>query len=283
MKKFSGFLTLLGIFFFFLWSTFYLSQQRKASWNIIINKKSAEKILKSAEGFSATKSYKKHLVFLTAKTATEYIKKKKSSWSLKDIVLTIQPLSEFNIKNKRFVLKSKLGVFNQEDEGLSFLSKVEMNWGAYKMLAQNLVYDLKTSHLISKKPVVIDHASFFIRSGGVKIFLNKLHLTLTLGSELRFKNTLLGSSIKSEEINYNFQDAFLFNKEVKIFHTTYKGFSNQLLLNHYKKKITYTLKGKVSLLVGGHSFKGKSLLFDPVDQSIEMQQGKIKMDESLNF
>lgn len=284
MKKFSGFFAIIGILCFFLWSTFYLLQERKNSWQIVITQLAKEKLVKSVQGFQASKKYKKYLVSIFAKTAMEYEKKEDSRWVLKDIILTIKVFSNsMALSSKTFILKSRSAVFDQKIELLSFTDIVYMDFSQYTMEVKGLKYDLKANKLFSYKGALIKNSFFNIVSKGLKLSLNPLYLTLFLGTQLKFKNNLLGSGIKAEGLSYNFKDYFIFKKQVKIFHKAYNSFSDQLIFNNSKEHLQYILKGNVLISIGGHNFRGDLVLFDPIDQSIEIKKGKIQIDESLNF
>lgn len=283
MKKFFGLFTLIGILFFFVWSTFYLLEERKESWRVVIKQLPKNQLIKSFQGFQTSKKYKKYLISIFAKTALEYKNNDNNRWTLKDITVKVQIFSSSVLNTKKFTLRSSSAIFDQKEELLFFTDTVYMDLPQYLMEVKALRYNLKTNQLFSSKEVLIKNSSFVILSNGFQFFLNQWYLKLFSGVELKFKNSLIGSGIKSQELSYNFKDHFVFNKQVRIFHKTYKGFSDQLVFNDFKENIQYILNANVSLFVGGHKFKGEKVLFSPVDQSVEIKHGSIQIDESLSF
>ncbi len=284
MKKFSGLFISVGIFCVFLWSIFYLLEERKNSWNIVIKQITHDKVITSIEGFSAFRKYKTYLVSVLAKTAIENDSNENRRWVLKDITLTVKWIAKSKaLKPKVLILKSQSAIFDKSIGLLRFTDTAYISFSKYNVEVQDLQYDFKTSQLFSNTKVAIKSNTFYITSKGLKLNLTPLQIKLFSKVKLQFTNQLSGSSITSEKLSYNFKDHFVFNKQVKIIHKAYKSFSNQLIFNNSKEQLQYALKGNVSIFIGGHNFKGQMILFNPIDQSIEIKKGKIQVDESLNF
>ncbi|MBE8162712.1 MAG: LPS export ABC transporter periplasmic protein LptC [Bdellovibrionaceae bacterium] len=267
-----------------MWSIFYLLEERKNSWNIVIKQITHDKVITSIEGFSAFRKYKTYLVSVLAKTAIENDSNENRRWVLKDITLTVKWIAKSKaLKPKVLILKSQSAIFDKSIGLLRFTDTAYISFSKYNVEVQDLQYDFKTSQLFSNTKVAIKSNTFYITSKGLKLNLTPLQIKLFSKVKLQFTNQLSGSSITSEKLSYNFKDHFVFNKQVKIIHKAYKSFSNQLIFNNSKEQLQYALKGNVSIFIGGHNFKGQMILFNPIDQSIEIKKGKIQVDESLNF
>ncbi len=258
MKKFSGLFAVIGIFCFFLWNIFFFLEERKSSWQIAINQLDKKKLIKSVSGFKASKKYKKYIISVIAKTAKEYKKKERNIWVLKDIIFTIKNHHKTTSKDKttsaankkNLVLKSNSAIFDQKTNILLFTDTAYINLIKYNMKVSGLSYNLKTNKLFSNNGVVVKNYSF---------------------------------NITAKELSYNLKDYFILKNNVKVVNKSYKSISDKLIFNDNKKHLQYILHGNVSVFIGGHNFKGESILFNPVDQSIEIKKGKIKIDESLSF
>lgn len=168
MKNYFGFFVMVVILGVFLFSIFYLLEERKSSWNISIKQSDTKKISKFIQTFTASKKYKKHFISISADTATEYKNQKIQHWLLKNIKLVLTNKS----KKKIFFLKSKSAVFYNRADRLSFLNTSYVTWHKSKIIIENLIYDLKNNQLLGSKGVSIVHSNFKLSSDNLKIFLN---------------------------------------------------------------------------------------------------------------